>query len=55
MLYEVTVKQVPAQHVAVLRRRTTAATIGDDVGRSFGAVGAAVAAPAPGSPARRSS
>jgi DNA-binding transcriptional MerR regulator len=43
MLYEVTIKQVPAQHVAVLRRRTTAATIGDDVGRSFGAVSAAVA------------
>jgi effector-binding domain-containing protein len=42
MLYEVTIKHVPAQHVAVLRRRTTAATIGDDVGRGFGEVGIAV-------------
>ena len=55
MLYEVTIKQVPAQHVAVLRRRATAATIGDDVGSGFGAVGAPSRAPAPGSPARRSS
>ena len=42
MPYEVTVKEIPAQHVAVLRSRVTAQTIGDDVGRAFGALMGAV-------------
>ena len=36
MPYDVTVKEIPAQHVAVLRSRVTAQTIGGDVGRAFG-------------------
>lgn len=40
--YEVTVKEIPAQHVAVLRRRVTAGTIGAEVGAAFGALMAAV-------------
>lgn len=44
MPYEVAVKEIPAQHVAVLRRRVTAQTIGDDVGAAFGALMGAVGA-----------
>lgn len=43
MPYDVTVKEVPAQHAAVVRMRTTMGSIGQDVGRGFAAVGAAVA------------
>ncbi len=43
MPYEVEVKEVAAQHVAVLRRRVTAETIGDDVGAAFGTLMGAVA------------
>lgn len=42
MPYEVTVKEIPAQYVAVLRRRVTAQTMGDDVGAAFGALMGAV-------------
>ena len=42
MPYEVTVKEIPAQHVAVLRTRVTAQTIGDDVGAAFGVLMGAV-------------
>jgi len=42
MPYEVTVKEIPAQHVAVVRCRVTAQTIGDDVGRAFGTLMGAV-------------
>lgn len=44
MPYEVEVKEVAAQHVAVLRRRVTAETIGDDVGAAFGTLMGAVGA-----------
>lgn len=44
MTYDVTVKELPAQHVAVLRRRVTAETIGDDVGAAFGVLMGAVGA-----------
>jgi len=42
MVYEVAVKEIPAQHVAVLRTRVTAQTIGDDVGAAFGVLMGAV-------------
>jgi effector-binding domain-containing protein len=42
MHYEVTVKEIPAQHVAVLRCRVTAQTIGDDVGKGFGTLMGAI-------------
>jgi effector-binding domain-containing protein len=52
MPYEVTVKEVPAQHVAVLRRHTALATIGTAVmegfttlGRTVGTAGVPMAGP----------
>lgn len=42
MPYEVQVKEVPAQHVAALRKHTKMATIGPDVQAGFAAVGEAV-------------
>ncbi len=42
MPYEVTVKEVPAQHVAVLRKHASMATIGKDVQSGFGTIGQAV-------------
>lgn len=42
VMYEITVKEVPAQHVAAIRRHATAATIGQDVSYGFAAVGEAV-------------
>jgi DNA-binding transcriptional MerR regulator len=42
MPYDITLKEIPAQHVAVLRCRVTAQTIGDDVGRAFGTLMGAV-------------
>ena len=44
MPYDVTVKEIPAQQVAVLRRHVTAQTIGDDVGAAFGVLMGAVGA-----------
>ncbi|NLT55378.1 MAG: MerR family transcriptional regulator [Actinomycetales bacterium] len=44
MPYEITVKELPSQHVATLTRRTSAATLGEDVGGCFAAVGAALGA-----------
>ena len=43
MPYDVTIKEIPAQHVAIIRRRTTAETIGQDVGAGYGMLGAAIA------------
>ena len=43
MTYDVTVKEVPAQHAAVLRRRTSAQTISQDVGSGYEAMATAVA------------
>lgn len=42
MPYEVTVKEVPAQHVATIRKHAAMATIGQDVSSGFAAVGEAV-------------
>lgn len=42
MPYDISVKEVPAQHAAVVRLRTTATSISDDVGRGYATVGAAV-------------
>ena len=42
MPYVVTVKEVPAQHAAVVRTRTSTQTISSDVGRGYAAIGAAV-------------
>jgi effector-binding domain-containing protein len=42
MPYDVQVKEVPAQHVATVRRHTTIATIGDDIGRGFAQLGEAI-------------
>lgn len=42
MPYEVQVKEVPAQHVAVLRRRTSMATIGNAIMEGFAKLGQAV-------------
>ena len=42
MAYDVAVKEVPAQHAAVFRTRTSAQTISEDVGRGYAAIGAAV-------------
>jgi DNA-binding transcriptional MerR regulator len=42
MPYDVTVKEVPAQHAAMLRQRTGAATISQDVSRGYAAIAAAV-------------
>ena len=42
MPYDVEVKEVPAQHVAALRKHTSMATIGRDVSTGFAAVGEAV-------------
>jgi effector-binding domain-containing protein len=42
MPYEVQVKEVPAQHVAAVRKHATMATIGQDVSAGFAAVGEAV-------------
>jgi effector-binding domain-containing protein len=41
MPYEVKVKQLPARHVAMIGRHTTAATIGMDISRCFAELGAA--------------
>lgn len=42
VMYEIAVKEVPAQHVAALRKHATKATIGQDVSSGFAAVGEAV-------------
>jgi effector-binding domain-containing protein len=42
MPYEVQVKEIPAQRVALLRRHTKLATIGDDVSNGFAEIGEAV-------------
>lgn len=42
MPYEVQVKEVPAQHVAILRRRTSMSAIGKDVSEGFAELGEAV-------------
>jgi effector-binding domain-containing protein len=42
MPYEVRVKDVPAQHVAAIRRTTTLETIGQDIAESFTRIGRAV-------------
>lgn len=42
VMYEVTVKEVPAQHVAALRKHASMATIGRDVSSGFATVGEAV-------------
>jgi effector-binding domain-containing protein len=42
MPYEVMVKEVPAQHVATIRKHAAMATIGQDVSSGFAAVGEAV-------------
>jgi effector-binding domain-containing protein len=42
MPYEVQIKDVPAQHLAVLRKHTSMATIGQDVSTGFASVGEAV-------------
>jgi effector-binding domain-containing protein len=44
MPYQVTTKELPAQHIAMIRCRSTAATIAGDVGSGFARVGASVAA-----------
>jgi effector-binding domain-containing protein len=41
MPYEVQVKEVPAQHVALVRRHTSFATIGSDISGGFAELGAA--------------
>jgi effector-binding domain-containing protein len=42
VMYEVQIKEVPAQHVAALRRHASMATIGQDVSTGFATVGEAV-------------
>lgn len=42
VMHEITVKEVPAQHVATIRKHATMATIGQDVSSGFAAVGEAV-------------
>lgn len=42
MPFDIHVKEIPAQHVAVLRKHTTMATIGQDVSTGFATVGEAV-------------
>ena len=42
MPYEVEVKEVPAQHVAMHRRHSSIATIGDDIQAAFATLGQAV-------------
>lgn len=42
VMHEVTVKEVPAQHLATIRKHATMATIGQDVSSGFAAVGEAV-------------
>lgn len=42
MPYDVVVKEVPAQHAAMIRLRTTMGSISQDVGRGYAAVGAAL-------------
>ena len=42
MPYEVVVKDLPAQHVAVVREHTAMATIGEDIAGGFATLGAAV-------------
>jgi effector-binding domain-containing protein len=42
MPYEVTVKEIPAQHVAVLRKHTSMGTVGQDVSAGFAELGRAV-------------
>lgn len=42
MPYEITLKEVPAQHVAVLRRPVTATTIGQEVGAGYATLGQAI-------------
>lgn len=42
MSYDITLKEVPAQHVAVLRMQVTAATIGQAVGQGYATLGQAV-------------
>jgi effector-binding domain-containing protein len=42
MPYDITVKEIPAQHVAVLRRHVTAASISDAVGAGYATLGAAI-------------
>jgi effector-binding domain-containing protein len=42
MPYECTVKEVPAQHVAVLRKHASMATIGEEVQSGFATIGQAV-------------
>ncbi len=42
MPYEVRVKEVPAQHVAMLRRHSSIATIGNDISEAFATLGQAV-------------
>jgi effector-binding domain-containing protein len=43
MPYEVSVKEIPAQHVAVLRKHASMATIGQDVSSGFAELGRVVA------------
>lgn len=42
MPYDVTVKEVPAQHAAAIRMRTTLGSISQDVGRGYATIGAAL-------------
>ncbi|MEA4944409.1 MAG: GyrI-like domain-containing protein [Propionicimonas sp.] len=42
MSYDITLKQLPAQHTAVLRQQVTAATIGPSVGQGFATIAAAI-------------
>ncbi len=42
MPYDITVKEVPARRVAVIRRTVTLATISDEVGRGYATLGQAI-------------
>jgi DNA-binding transcriptional MerR regulator len=42
MPYDVTVKEVPAQHAAMIRLHTTMGSISQDVGRGYATLGAAI-------------
>lgn len=42
MSYDITLKEVPAQHAAVLRLQVTAATIGQAVGQGYAVLGEAI-------------
>ena len=42
MPYEVQIKELAAQHAAVVRRHTTAATIGQEISQGFGLLGEAI-------------